>query len=176
VGAVGTGAALPLADGTTPGAWTALPALNAPGPRFAHTAVWTGSKLLVWGGKNGGTPIGDGAAYDPAGNTWTPLPTLGAPTPRSGHVAVWTGTEMLVSGGEDATGPLASSGAFDPATGQWRTLSDVGQPVARSGGAGVWSGSELLVFGGLTSSSPSIPVASPQRLNPQPTWYLYRKP
>lgn len=175
-GAVGTGAVLPLADGITPGAWTALPALNAPGPRIGHTAVWTGTLMLVWGGQNGGTPLGDGAAYDPAANTWTPLPVLGAPTGRSGHVAVWTGTEMLVAGGEDATGPLATGSAFDPATGQWRTLSDVGQPVARSGGAGVWSGSELLVFGGLTSSSPSIPVASLQRLNPQPTWYLYRKP
>jgi N-acetylneuraminic acid mutarotase len=175
-GALGTGAALPLAGGVTPGAWTALPALNAPTARLGHTAVWTGSRLLVWGGKNGGTPLGDGAAYDPAGNTWTPLPTLGAPAARSGHVAVWTGTEMLVCGGENAGGPLATGGAYDPATGRWRTLSDAGQPVARSGGAGVWSGTELLVFGGLASSSPSVPTASLQRLNPQPTWYLYRKP
>jgi N-acetylneuraminic acid mutarotase len=138
--------------------------------------VWTGTRLLVWGGKNGGTPLGDGAAYDPAGNTWTPLPTLGAPAARSGHVAVWTGTEMLVCGGENAGGPLATGGAYDPAPGRWRTLSDAGQPVARSGGAGVWSGTELLVFGGLASSSPSVPTASLQRLNPQPTWYLYRKP
>ena len=175
-GAVDTGAVLPLAGGVTPGAWTALPALNAPSPRTGHTAVWTGSRMLVWGGQNGGTPLGDGAAYDPAANTWTPLPTLGAPTARSGHVTVWTGSELLISGGATAGGPVASGGAYDPAAGQWRTLSDVGQPVARSGGAGVWSGSELLVFGGLTSSSPSIPTGAPQRLNPQPTWYLYRKP
>lgn len=175
-GAVGTGAVLPLAAGVTPGAWTALPALNAPSPRTGHTAVWTGTRMLVWGGQNGGTPLGDGAAYDPAANTWTPLPTSGAPAPRSAHVAVWTGSEMLVFGGATAGGPVSSGGAYDPATGQWRTLSEVGQPVARSGGAGVWSGSELLVFGGLTSSAPSLPVAAPQRLNPQPTWYLYRKP
>lgn len=175
-GAVGTGASLPLAGGVTPGDWTTLPALNAPSPRTGHTAVWTGTRMLVWGGQNGGAPLGDGAAYDPAGNTWTPLPTSGVPTARSGHVAVWTGKEMLISGGATAGGPVASGGAYDPATGQWRTLSDVGQPVARSGGVGVWSGSELLVFGGLTSSSPSLPVASLQRLNPQPTWYLYRKP
>lgn len=175
-GAVGTGAALPLAGGITPGAWQALPAANAPGARVAHTAVWTGTKMIVWGGKNGSTPLGDGAAFDPVNNTWTPLPATGAPAARSGHVAVWTGTEMLISGGENASGPIASGGAYDPATGHWRTLSDVGQPAARSAGVGVWSGTELLVFGGLTSASPSTPVASLQRLNPQLTWYLYRKP
>jgi N-acetylneuraminic acid mutarotase len=175
-GVVGTGAALPLTGGATPGAWQALAGGNAPSARVAHTAVWTGTKMIVWGGKSGGTPLGDGAVYNPANNTWTPLPSLGAPAARFGHIAVWTGAEMLVFGGENASGPLASGAGFDPATGHWRQLSDAGQPVARSGGSGVWTGTELLVFGGLTSSSPSIPTASLQRLNPQPTWYLYRKP
>lgn len=47
--------------------WTALPLTPLPRPRYGQTAVWTGSKMLVWGGTNGLTPFGDGAAYDPNG-------------------------------------------------------------------------------------------------------------
>jgi N-acetylneuraminic acid mutarotase len=68
-------------------------------PRIGHSAVWTGSELLIWGGRTtGGSPKGDGAAYDPAGDRWRRLP----PAPlagRFGHAAVWTGTELLVWGG-----------------------------------------------------------------------------
>lgn len=175
-GAVGTGAMLSFTGGITPGAWQALAGANAPSARVGHTAVWTGAKMIVWGGKSGGTPLDNGATYDPVNNLWTPLPAAGAPTPRFGHVAVWTGTEVLIFGGENAGGPLATGGAYDPATNKWRTLSATGQPLARTVGSGVWSGTELLVFGGLTSSAPSTPIASLQRLNPLPTWYLYRKP
>jgi N-acetylneuraminic acid mutarotase len=175
-GALGTGAFLPVTGGVTAGAWQALPSQDAPSARYGHTAVWTGTKLMIWGGSNNGTPLGDGAVYDPTSNTWTTLPSTGAPTARFGHVSVWTGTELLVFGGEDAGGPLATGGAYDPVTGLWRALSTVGSPLARTGGVGTWTGSELLVFGGSSSSAPSTPLASLQRLNPQPTWYLYRKP
>lgn len=176
-GEVGTGAVLPLSGGVTPAAaWSDVAAFGAPSARVGHTAVWTGTRMLVWGGKSGGTPLGNGAAFDPVNNAWTALPATGAPAARSGHQAVWTGTELLIFGGENAGGPLATGGAYDPATGQWRPLSDVGSPAARSDGTGVWSGAELLVFGGLTSTTPSVPLAALQRLNPQPTWYLYRKP
>jgi len=173
LGELNTGASLPLTGGITPGAWSAMSPTGAPGARSGHAAVWTGEKLLIWGGQQGGTPLGDGAAFDPVDNTWEALPAPGAPSARSGHVAVWTGDEMLVFGGQTAAGAVATGGAYNPATGQWRTLSTAGSPLARSLAAGVWSGSELLVFGG---QSAGVPVASLQRLNPQPTWYFYRKP
>jgi len=31
--------------------WTPTNTLNAPEERSAHTAVWTGTEMLVWGGK-----------------------------------------------------------------------------------------------------------------------------
>src|SRR5689334_7195571 len=31
--------------------WTPLPASGGPGSRTAHTLVWTGSRLIVWGGR-----------------------------------------------------------------------------------------------------------------------------
>ena len=99
--------------------------------------------------------------------------TANAPSARSGHQAVWTGDEMLVFGGRNAGGDLADGAAYRPATGTWRPLSVAGSPLARHDATEVWTGSELLVFGGLQGSTP---VASLQRLNPQPTWHFYRKP
>ncbi len=175
LGELGTGARLPLAGGTTAGAWSPLPGgTEAPGARSGHTAVWTGEKLLIWGGQQGGGFLGDGAAYDPASDEWEPLPDNGAPSARFGHVAVWTGEEMLIFGGETAGGVVATGGAFNPATGQWRALPGTGGPLARRNATGVWSGSELLVFGGQQAGG--SPAAALQRLNPQPTWYFYRKP
>ena len=30
--------------------WTATSTTNAPAARYGHTAVWTGSEMIVWGG------------------------------------------------------------------------------------------------------------------------------
>jgi hypothetical protein len=68
-------------------------------PRQLHTAVWTGDRVLIWGGRSGlDLYPPDSAAYDPASAGWArsrrgPLP------PRAGHTAVWTGDRMLVWGG-----------------------------------------------------------------------------
>lgn len=173
LGELGNGGILPLTGGITPGAWSATATSQAPSARTGHSMVWTGSRVLIWGGSQGGSPLNTGASLDPVGNTWTALPTTGAPSARSGHVAVWTGSEMLVFGGETASGPVATGAAYNPVTAQWRPLSSAGNPVARTEGTATWTGSELLIFGG--SSGPSA-LASLQRLDPQPTWYLYRKP
>jgi N-acetylneuraminic acid mutarotase len=176
LGELNSGALLPLSGGVTPGTWGAVNPSGAPGPRQGHTLVWTGSRLLVWGGKQGGTALNTGGIYDPATDSWAPLPTTGAPAARHAHVAVWTGEEMVVFGGQ--TGPSASSavatgGAYNPTTGTWRPLTGAGNPVARSGASAAWTGTEFLVFGGASGAGP---LAALQRLNPQPTWYFYRKP
>jgi hypothetical protein len=172
-GELATGAVLPVSGGTAPGAWAAMAAAGAPSARTAHAAVWTGQRFIVWGGRAGGAPLGDGAAYDPVADAWTPLPATNAPAARAGHVAVWTGTEMLVFGGETAGGASASGAAYDPAAGKWRTLSGAGPPLARTAMAGVWTGTELLVFGGTAGGAP---LAALQRLDPSPAWHLFRKP
>ena len=33
--------------------WTATSTTNAPAARYYHTAVWTGSEMIVWGGYDG---------------------------------------------------------------------------------------------------------------------------
>jgi DNA-binding NarL/FixJ family response regulator/N-acetylneuraminic acid mutarotase len=171
-GPLGDGAQL-LFSGENPDTWTAINSTNAPSARTEPTLVWSGEKAILFGGRSGGALLGNGASYDPSANAWTPLPSAGAPSPRSGHVSVWTGTEALIVGGLTALGNTATGYAFRPSTGTWRTLTTAGSPLARSGARAAWTGQEILLFGG---SSNGANVAALQRLNPQPTFYLYRKP
>ena len=67
---------------------------------------------------------------------------------------------------------MADGGAYDPAASKWRALSVSGNPQARSSAVAVWTGNALVVYGGMAGT---VPVSSLQSLNPQPTWYLYRK-
>src|SRR6185437_6648757 len=36
--------------GCTNNTWTATSTVNAPSERDSHTAVWTGSEMIIWGG------------------------------------------------------------------------------------------------------------------------------
>jgi hypothetical protein len=123
--------------------WTATSTTGAPTARRLHTAVWTGSKMIVWGGE---TPrVSTGGVFDPAANVWTATNPTGAPSARSSHTAVWTGSKMIVWGGFsfDATG-----GIYNPATDTWTATSTVGAPSPRESHTAVWTGSEMIVWGG----------------------------
>src|SRR5262249_4703288 len=52
--------------------WTATTTANAPVPRTGHTAVWTGSEMIVWGGRNvyGNTLFNTGGRYYPSTDSW----------------------------------------------------------------------------------------------------------
>ena len=86
--------------------WTATSTTNAPSARPGHTAVWTGSEMIVWGGYNlraatqiDGSTLNTGGRYDPSTDSWSATTTTNAPTARGGLTAVWTGSEMIVWGG-----------------------------------------------------------------------------
>lgn len=171
-GMLNDGAQLLFDTSGAPVEWRPLASAGAPSARARHTAVWTGSRMLIWGGSNGSVELGSGGGYDPAANTWTTIELAGAPSARSDHNALWTGQEMLVIGGSGETGELASGAAYHPVSGQWRLLSRLGNPQPRSGGGAVWIGAELLVFGG---SAQGVAVGALERLNPRPAFYIYRK-
>ena len=126
-------------------AWTPVPTNGAPGGRFYHTAVWTGSEMLAWGGYNG-SALNDGGRYNPANNSWTPVPTNGAPGVRYTHAAVWSGIEMIVWGGYNLSAALNDGGRFNPTANSWTAVT--GAPSARSAHTAVWTGSEMIVWGG----------------------------
>src|SRR5437660_7705562 len=82
--------------------WTATNITNAPADRFNHTAVWTGSEMIVWGGVSDISGfLNTGGRYNPSTDSWTATSTANAPTRRDVHSAVWTGSEMIVWAGFD---------------------------------------------------------------------------
>jgi len=95
--------------------WTATSVNNAPLPRAAHTAVWTGDEMIIWGGGAKVSPywLNTGGRYDPVTDLWSSTSTTGnVPTGRNAHVAVWTGSEMIVWGGNDGFGYSNSGGRY----------------------------------------------------------------
>ena len=68
--------------------WTATSTTNAPTGRFDHTAVWTGSEMIVWGGYDGNDHFNTGGRYNPGTDSWTATSTTNAPTGRYNHTAV----------------------------------------------------------------------------------------
>jgi len=83
--------------------WTELPLQGAPSPRRDAAAVWTGSEMIVWGGRGWGVDqtvqLDTGGVYNLSSDTWRATDSANAPPPSGyGLSAVWTGSEMLVLG------------------------------------------------------------------------------
>lgn len=145
---------LPVSSADTPsGADTWSPtAIGPPSGRVDHTAVWTGSEMIVWGGWNWVTSFNTGGRYNPATDSWAAggITATGAPTARFRHTAVWTGSEMIVWGGSDADGLTNTGGRYNPSTDSWSTggTTTTGAPTVREWHTAVWTGIEMIVWGG----------------------------
>jgi N-acetylneuraminic acid mutarotase len=141
---------------------TAISNIAAPAARQGHTAVWTGTEMIVWGG--GYMPnafdwsnFNNGGRYNPVTNTWTSMSTTGAPVARGGHVAVWTGTEMIIWGGlgTSLSGSWNDGGRYNPQTNTWTAISSVNAPSGRHYARAFWTGSKMIVWGGQESYAQS---------------------
>src|SRR5882724_702524 len=134
--------------GCTPDTWTATSTTNTPSARELHTAVWTGSEMIVWGGYHQAYTK-TGGRYNPSTDSWTATSTVDAPQGREFHTAVWTGSEMIVWGGITGGGTQNSGGRYNPGTDSWTATSITNAPTARNRHTAVWTGSEMIVWGGL---------------------------
>jgi N-acetylneuraminic acid mutarotase len=134
----------------TPDTWSAVQSTGAPVTRLAHTAVWTGTEMIVWGGYNETLEHQSGGRYNPATDSWTATSTgTNVPAARDAHTAVWTGSKMVVWGGNDGNVvPLDTGGRYDPTTNTWLATKTTGAPTARTYHTAVWSGSRMIVWGG----------------------------
>jgi N-acetylneuraminic acid mutarotase len=130
--------------GCTDDTWTATSLTNAPAGRRWHTAVWTGSEMIVWGGLGSSGVLNTGGRYNPSTDSWTAISTTNAPSARSGHTAVWTGSEVIVWGGSDTN----TGGRYSPSTDSWAATSTSNAPTARDSHTAVWTGSQMIVWGG----------------------------
>jgi hypothetical protein len=133
--------------------WMPTSIANAPAARAFHTAVWTGSEMIVWGGySNDGLDHNTGGRYNPGTDSWLPTSTTNAPVGRESHTAVWTGSAMIVWGGFDGNNDLNTGGRYYPGTNSWTATSTTNAPAARGSHGAVWTGSEMIVWGGAGAS------------------------
>jgi N-acetylneuraminic acid mutarotase len=160
--------------------------------RSEHAAVWTGTEMLVWGGKGvdmtNGIPRpafrSGGARYNPRTDTWQPIATRGMPEARMGAVTVWGNGEFRVWGGASLAPTttyrlvpsLANDGwSYRPDTDAWRPIA--GEPSGRTGHSVVWTGREFILWGGIgpqrvTDSATSGFLNSGARYSPAARrWY-----
>jgi len=129
--------------------WTSTTTTNAPTGRSGHTAVWTGTEMIVWGGYKYPNYFNTGGRYNPVTNSWAPISTTNAPSARRNHTAVWTGTEMIVWGGDDGEWWLSTGGKYNPITDSWTPTTTNNAPSGReSDCSAVWTGTELIIWGG----------------------------
>jgi len=137
---------IPLSD-----SWIPLP-VNSLEDREEHTAVWSGSQMIVWGGKEPGLADGlaNGARYNPSANNWSTMttpPATGEPSERSSAAGVWTGDALIIWGGNNGGTYLRSGGLYRHGVG-WTNTPDAGAPSPRFGHTAVWTGTEMIVWGG----------------------------
>lgn len=150
--------------------WYSIPALNAPSVRDLHTLVWTGTEVIVWGGRTlAGSVLNTGAKYNPVTGAWTATNSGGtAPAARCYHTAVWTGSRMIVWGGSvDSAGHMNTGGVYDPVGDSWTATTTTGAPAARDSHGAVWTGTEMIVWGGVTGASSTFNDGG--RYSPPPT-------
>ncbi|MGI8965863.1 MAG: hypothetical protein ACR2H1_07210, partial [Limisphaerales bacterium] len=122
---------------------------NAPTSRASHTALWTGSEMIVWGGRN--TNFHTVGRYNPRMDSWTATSTTNAPAGRYDHTAVWTDSEMIVWGGYNG-GVFDTGVRYNPGMDSGTAMSTANAPTARDRHTAVWTGSEMIVWGGLGAS------------------------
>jgi N-acetylneuraminic acid mutarotase len=141
--------------------WISISTLNGPSPRNGHTAIWTGTEMIIWGGES------NGWKYNPSSNSWTQISTINQPNGRNFHTAVWTGTEMIIWGGEGGYTKLKSGGKYNPTSDTWTSTYDGGDcPTGRKYHTAVWTGTEMIVWGGFDGVSGSGKAQTGAKYNP----------
>jgi hypothetical protein len=127
--------------------WRRLPPAPIDG-RYSHTAIWTGSEMITWGGGSMAA-VNDGAAYNPAADTWRPL----ASSPLEGrewHTWLEADGTAYAWGGYNfyAGESVYDDGArYDPHNDRWEPLPQA--PIAkRCQQSAVWTGDAIILWGG----------------------------
>lgn len=122
---------------------------DTPTGRFLPTVVWTGDRLIVWGGESGNIVLNSGSILNPGNSSdpWKPMSLIGAPAGRREAVGVFTGAEMIVWGGHDNQGnALNSGGRYNIVTDSWTALPTANAPSYESGAQAIWTGLEMVIF------------------------------
>jgi N-acetylneuraminic acid mutarotase len=140
--------------------------------RLYHSAIWTGTDLIIWGGqKDFNAAHNDGAILhlDGEQSKWTEISAIlpqGEASGRYHHQASWTGSSMLVYGGEATSGNMiASTLSFryledEPTQQSWSLVDTKAVPIARKGHAQAWLDGYLVIWGGYGDDHTFLPTGA----------------
>jgi hypothetical protein len=136
--------------------------------RYGHVAVWTGKRMLVWGGTDGYAIYKNGRVFQPwPAPTWTEMNMSGAPGAREGATAVWTGEEMIVWGGWNGYYAERTGHVYNPELDAWTgEISTDGAPSGRFGHTAVWTGDRMVIFGGTDNQENYRPLPDAYAYDP----------
>lgn len=134
--------------------WQPMTTQGAPIAARAPFGVWTGSRVLFYGGTTSSDqPVLSVALYDPVKDAWSLGDTSShtAPSPLLYPTVAWTGSVLLVVNGQGHNGKSTSAlTSYDPSSNIW--TSGPNGPSARYGAFGTWLGTGLLDWAGNSSS------------------------
>jgi N-acetylneuraminic acid mutarotase len=147
--------------------WQAMSTSSAPSPRRAPRAIWTGSRVLVWGGyESPSKPASDAYLYDPVNDSWAQASNNGQPNPPLlGSAFGWSGTDVFVYGGRpNGMGDTDQAWAHSAPNNAWRSLPP--GPPDRYDAFGGWDGTYFIAWGGRSASPGSPLLPDGERYNP----------
>ncbi len=148
--------------------WSAISLTGAPPATERLNAIYTGSKILIFGGCSAAHVSNVLYQFDPATNLWSTINAAGPPSARCGNSLVWNGREMIAFGGSSTfisgslnVTPLNDAGAFDPATNTWRLFAGpAGAMSARTDHAAAWLSDKMIIWSGLTANGAATSMPS----------------
>ena len=134
------------------------PKLNGipPGPRYGHTAVLAGSRIVIFGGRGpSGVHYRDLHALDPITMTWYQGPEGGnAPMGRLNHSASLISTKMYIFGGWNKETFFNDMYVLDLAAMAWTQPETSGPaPLPRMGHVAAVVGNNIMIQGGFYHDS-----------------------
>ncbi|MBI4711967.1 MAG: hypothetical protein HY762_01470 [Planctomycetes bacterium] len=128
---------------------------SVPASRQSHSAVWDGTKYIMFGGFDGNaTGMNNLWWYYPVTNTWIQKYTAVTPTARFGHTMVWDGTRVIMFGGIENGFFKNDLWWYNPTNNTWTEQNPTGgPPTARYNHSMVWDGANVIMFGGWSGSN-----------------------
>jgi len=130
--------------------------LTGPEDRRLHSAVWSGSHMIIYGGKNMtcGSSVDQtletGSKYNPTLNTWTPTANH---SKKYSQNAFWISNRMILVGHSYQDNSLI---AYDPVLNSWKYLSP--HPYSIFSSQSFWTGDKLIVISNELYAYSTTPV------------------
>jgi len=99
--------------------WRNITTAGAPEGRANHGLLWTGTRMLVWGGSmhsyRSAPGLATGGLYDPNIDAWEPITANGtAPIARTRFAAVRGDMSVFIWGGSDNNALLSDGALLGP--------------------------------------------------------------